>query len=213
MKLRLLTALVLTLAILTPGAAQAAAAPDKAEKVASKMLAFDGALKEAMAKIDATLGSMNALANSKGPDMSKAYKTFAENVADLEKTAQQAKARAETAKAQREEYLKNWQETQGTIQNEQLKAAAVARRAELEPKIEAIRSSLTSAKDAFAPFLQDLKDLTTVLGNDLSAAGVTAAAELMQKSNEGGAKVKSDIELGSAAVRDLAASIKPGGAA
>ena len=211
MKLQLQTGLALAIVLATPVAALAAAAPDKAEKVAAKMLSFEKALLEAGAKIDATLGSMNALAKSTGPDMTKAYKTFSGDVADLEKMAQKTKSQAEAATSQREEYLKKWQETQGTIQNEQLKAAAEARRTELEPKIEAIRSSLTSAKETFTPFLQDLKDLTAFLGNDLSSAGITAASDLMQKSTEAGTKVKGDVDRGAAAVRDLAASIQPGG--
>jgi chromosome segregation ATPase len=203
--------LALTLLLAVPALALAAA-PDKAEKVAAGMLKFDQALGAASAQIDATLNSMNAMTKSDGSLVDN-YKTFTKEVENLDKMAQKAKSNSEKANAARDEYLKQWQASQANIQNAQLKAASEARRAELGPKIEAIKSSLASASATFKPFMQDLKDLTVFLGNSLNAATVASASDMMTKCNTDGASVKADIAKGSAALKDLAGSIQPGGPA
>ncbi len=191
----------------------AAAAPDQAEKVAQRMLKFDQALTQAQTQIDTTLASMNALSTASGNDLAAKYKEYSNNVKKLESMAQKAKAQSQQATAQREQYLKQWESSQAKIQNEQLKAASETRRNELMPKIEAIKTSLTSAKDAFQPFMQDLKDLNLYLGNNLNPQGIAGASELMTKSTSAGETVKTAIQQGQAAIKDLAASISPGGAA
>ena len=207
-------ALILALAfILAMPAAALAAAPDKAEKAAAKMLNFGKSLETAGTQIETTLAAMNALAEAKGEDLAAKFKTFSKEVDTLDKMAAKAKSNAEAAASQREAYLAQWKETAEKIQNQELKAAAEARRGELQPKIDEIKSALTSARETFTPFMQDLKDLTLFLGNSLNPSGVASAATLMTKCNESGAKVKSDIDRGVAGVRDLAASIQPGGVA
>ncbi len=202
---------ILGLALAAPGLSLAAD-PKAAEKVAQGMLKFDESIKTATTQLDATLNAMNALAK---PDANlvEAYKTFAKEVDNLGKVAQKAKDNSQKAAAQRDEYLKQWQASQAGIQNAQLKAASEARRAELGPKIEALKTSLSSAATTFAPFHQDLKDLTVFLGNSLNASTVASANDLMTKCNTDGASVKADLGKASAAVQDLAGSIKPGGTA
>jgi Skp family chaperone for outer membrane proteins len=213
MKVMIRTGLVLLVGLACCLPAMAAAAPDKADKVAAGMLKFDDVIKEAQAKISGVLGTMNSLSAASGADLADKYKAFAKQVTDLDATAKKAKSRAEDAKAKRDEYLKQVQESQAQIKNEQLKAAAEARRAELQPKIETLRDALTSAGQTFTPLMQDLKDLSVYLGTNLSAQGIASAADMMTKCTDAGAKVNADLEKGSTAVRDLAASISPTSAA
>lgn len=195
-----------------PALVLAAAAPNKAEKVAQKMLGLDKAIQQGAAQIDKTLASLNAMAQP-GADLVAKYKDYSKNVDDLEKMAQKAKSNAESASKDRDAYIAQWKASQDKIQNPELKAASESRRAELEPKIEAIKTSLGSARDTFTPFMQDLKDLRTFLANQLNPGGIAAAQSLITKCNESGEKVKSDLSQGSTAVRDLASSIQPGGGA
>jgi len=208
MKASLIALMILAL----PAAAMAAAAPDKAEKVAAKMLNLDKAITEITKQLDATVNAMNALA-AQGGDLTAKYKAFTDNMAKLDKMAAKAKSTSQTATAQREEYLKQMQAAVNDIQNPDLKATLEARKAELAPKIETIKTSLTSARDTYAPFMQDLKDLSLFLGNQLNASGVAAASTLMAKATTDGAKMKADLSSASEAVKSLAASIQPGGAA
>ena len=203
---------ILALAVLVlavPALAGAAANPKAAEKVAQGMLKFDQSIAQGSTQIETTLTAMNALTQP-GADLVDAYKNFTKQVDTLGKMADKAKSNSEKAAQQRDDYLKQWQESQAGIQNAQLKAASEARRAELQPKIEALKGSLSSAATTFKPFHQDLKDLTVFLANALNPAGIASASELMTKCNTDGASVKADLAKASAAVKDLAASIQPG---
>lgn len=202
---------VVALFLAVPALVLAAAAPDKAEKVAQRMLGLDKAIQQGAAQIDKTLASLNSLTQE--GDLATKYKEFSKNIDALEKMSAKAKSNAESAAKDRDAYIAQWKASQEQIQNPELKAASEARRSELEPKIEAIKTSLGSARDTFTPFMQDLKDLRTFLANQLNAGGIAAASTLITKCNESGEKVKSDLSQGSAAVKDLAASIAPGGGA
>ncbi|MCI0659050.1 MAG: DUF2959 family protein, partial [Acidobacteria bacterium] len=120
-------------------------------------------------------------------------------------------SKAEKAKSQREDYLKAWKKDQDKIQNEQLKQASEARRAELEPLIKQISEGLTSASKNFTPLLQNLNDLNLFLGNDLSAHGFTTAQPLIAECNKSAEIVKEDVEKANEGLRNLAARITPGG--
>lgn len=203
-----------TVAVLlaVPALVLAAAAPSKAEKVAQGMLNLDKAIQAGAAQIDKTIASLNALSQPEG-DLVAKYKDFSKNVDNLEKFSQKAKSNAESAAKARDSYIAQWKSSQDKIVNPELKAASEARRAELEPKIEAIKSSLGAARETFTPFMQDLKDLRTFLANQLNPGGIASAQPLITKCNDSGEKVKSDLSQGSTAVRDLATSIQPGGGA
>jgi hypothetical protein len=213
MKVVCKSSLTFAVAVLMAIPVLGAAAPNQAEKVAAKMVDFDEALSATAAQIDATLASMNALSGASGNDLASKYKEFSGNVKKLNSMADKAKSRAQQSAQQREDYLKQWQASQDKIQNAELKAASEARRNELMPKIEAIKTSLGAARDTFGPFTQDLNDLVLYLGNNLTPEGITGAASMMQKCTTDGEKVKSDIAAGQTSVKDLAASISPGGVA
>ena len=209
-RIKQFAAIVALLAV--PALVLAAAAPDKAEKVAERMLGLDKAIQQGATQIDKTIASLNALTQPEG-DLTAKYKDFSKNIDTLDKMSQKAKSNAESAAKDRDAYIAQWKASQDKIQNPELKAASEARRGELEPKIEAIKTSLGAARDTFTPFMQDLKDLRTFLANQLNPGGIAAAQSLITKCNESGEKVKSDLSQGSTAVKDLAASIAPGGAA
>jgi len=210
MFVRLMKAALIALMLLAlPAAAMAAAAPDKAEKVAAKMLDLDKAIVTITTQLDATVNSMNAL-SAEGGDLTAKYKVFTDNIAKLDKMANKAKSASQTATAQREEYLKQMQAAAAEIQNPELKATLEKRKEELSPKIEAIKTSLGSARDAYGPFMQDLKDLTLFLGNQLNPAGVQSASSLMAKCTASGGTMKADLASASEGVKSLAAAIQPG---
>jgi len=201
-------ALMLALSLSLVGAA----APEQAEKVAQRMLDFDKALTQASTQIEVTLTSMNAIATAAPADMASKYKDFTSQVKKLQGMADKAKAQSQKSAAQREEYLKQWQASQAKIQNPELQAASEARRNELMPKIDAIKTSLGAARDAFGPFMQDLNDLVLYFGDNLSASGMTGAKPLMEKCDTDGTSVKTNIAAGQTAIKDLASSISPSGA-
>jgi len=204
----LLAALVVAVSV----PAMAASPSSRADKAAEGMLKLDETLKEGQGQLDAATNSLNALTGAQGSDLVKKYKEFSKQVAKTESMGKTVRSKSKDAASKREQYLKAWEQDQGKIQNEQLKAAAEARRQELLPTIDQVKTSLASAGESFGPFMQNLKDLDLFLGNDLSQAGLTAAADLIGKCNGSAAKVKTDLDQASEGMRALHARITPGGA-
>lgn len=185
----------------------------RADKTAKNMLKMENALKEGAAQMDSIIASLNSLSSAQGSDLVSRYNEYSKQVEEMNSTAKKVKSKAEKAKSQREDYLKAWKKDQDKIQNEQLKQASEARRAELEPLIKQISEGLTSASKNFTPLLQNLNDLNLFLGNDLSAHGFTTAQPLIAECNKSAEIVKEDVEKANEGLRNLAARIMPGGAA
>jgi chromosome segregation ATPase len=154
----------------------------------------ESALKAGEAQIDSIITSLNSLSSAQGSDLVSRYTDFSKQVEKLDSTAKKVRSQAEKAKSQRQDYIKAWKKDQDKIQNEQLKAASEARRTELEPVVQQISDGLTSASKNFTPFLQNLKDLSLFLGNDLSAHGLTTAQPLISDCNKSAELVKQDVD-------------------
>jgi Skp family chaperone for outer membrane proteins len=211
-KIPLLSTLLVILLLGAVPPVRAATAPEKAEKVAARMLKSKESIDAASAQIDTTLKSMNDMAAAKGPDLKTRYSEFTKNVDKLESMAKTAKSNADKARKDRDAYLKKWASAQDQIQNEQLKEASKARRDELVPKIDALKDAFASVKETFTPFMQSLHDLELYLGNDLSERGIATATELMNKCNADGEKMKADLATATATYQQLAASLSPSAA-
>lgn len=212
MKSRIIAVLVTFLALGAGPSIWAASAPEKAEKVASKMMKTKESMVATSAQIDATLNSMNALTSAKGSEIIDRYGEFSKNVDKLESMAKKAKSNADKARSDRDAYLKKWASAQSKIQNEQLKEASKARRDELLPKIDAVKDASASMKEAFPPFLQSLNDLELYLGNDLSERGLSTASGLMSQCTADGQKLKDNMATVVANYQELAASLSPSAA-
>jgi len=200
------TALILFL--VTP--AMGASPTSRADKTAQKTLKMEKALKEGEAQIDSIIESLNSLSSAKSSELISRYTDFSKGVEKLDSTAKEVRSKSEKAKSDREDYIKAWQKDQNKIQNEQLQKASEARRAELEPVIQQISDSLASASKNFTPMLQNFKDLSLFLGNDLSEHGLATAQPLISECNKSSALVKEDVDKANEGLRNLAARITPG---
>jgi hypothetical protein len=205
-------ALVTVVSAALCGALWAAAPMSGAEKAAEAMLKVDTMLQKATAQMDAVIASLNGLGAAQGSDLVAKFKEYSKQVDTLDKLQKSVAKEGEAAAKQREQYLADWQKAQDKIQSPDLKAAAEARRSELLPAIEELKANLATAREHFNPMMQNLKDLQLFLGADLTAGGLAAAQPLIAKCSEASTVVKSDIESGTAALRNLSARIKPGGA-
>ena len=203
----------MALALTLTAPAMGASPTSRADKTAKNMLKMEDTLKQGAAQMDSIIASLNSLSSAQGSDLVSSYTKYSKQVEELNSTAKKVKSKAEKAKVQREDYLKAWKKDQDKIQNEQLKQASESRRAELEPIIKQISSSLTSASQNFTPLLQNLNDLNLFLGNDLSAHGFASAQDLISQCNKSAEIVKQDVEKANEGLRNLAAAITPGGTA
>ena len=145
---------------------------------------------EELAKASVQLNRTNALLDQlgQGNDLQANFKNYTDAVHDLQKAADGAKARGAQMREKRDAYLAAWQKEAETIQNPEVKEGVEARQQRIRDNFSHITELADQARDAYGPYLQDLRDVEAALKKDLTPAGVKAIAP-------GIAKAKADGEI------------------
>jgi hypothetical protein len=125
-----------------------------------------------------------------------------------------AKKDAETMRQRAKAYFDQWDAQLASVQNQEIRNLAQQRKAKLQETFGSIKDAAQGAKDAFPPFLSNLKDLRTALGSDLSAQGIEASKDIFQKTRSAGADLQQNLdklmdEMNSVADAITAAKAKP----
>src|SRR3954471_23190632 len=90
-------------------------------------------------------------------------------------------------------YINKWQNEMDTIQDPTIKANLAQRRDAVRANFESIRNSASSARDAYDPFLSDLKQIQKALQIDQSPAALPGLKPAFGKAHVDGATLKQRI--------------------
>lgn len=112
---------------------------------------------------EATIAALNKLVAQGSGNRRANFELYMKEVARLQAQADKARARADDLHARPDAYIARWQEE-----------VPRARRARSRLTIAGVQAAARAAGIAYGPLLQDLRDVQTALGNDLTDAGVTA---------------------------------------
>jgi len=211
MKNRVCFAVAVALAFAVCGPVLAQKQAKSAENIAEGMTKFQGNLTSAKSQVDTVLKSLGDLTTAPSKDILSTYESFAKEVKKIAGLKESTQKRSKELNADRDRFLKAWSEDQKNIQNEDLRKAAEARQAELSAIIDRLKTAMSAAGETSAPFIQNMNDLVLFLGNDLSPAAMSAAAPLIGKCDEAGAKLQSDLDAGVSAASELVTFFEPQG--
>ncbi len=75
----------------------------------------------------------------------------------------------------------NWTNELATIQSEEIRKRSSARKDEVIGKLQAVDASYSGVKDAFRPFVADVKDIQTYLGTDLTVGGLDMIKDIVAR--------------------------------
>jgi chromosome segregation ATPase len=174
------------------GAATSASITDAANKIAAGKV-----------KIDTVLTSLNDLVNTSQGDLQPKYKQFSTAVDDLQSAAQDVKDRVADMRTKGDEYFKAWDEQLAQIKNEDIKNRSTERKNTVQKEFTDIRKSYTEVQMSYQPFMSDVKDIQTALGNDLTMQGIASIKGAAEKANQHGAELKTSVDKLEAEFRDL----------
>jgi hypothetical protein len=163
------------------------------------------------AQIDKTLVSMNAMRDGQG--LPAKFKTFNENIKQTDAMAAKARARAADMRARSAEYQSKWREEMGKVEDPTLRAAATERANKVREHFDDIKREADETRSAYVPFMNQLKSVQTYLSNDLTPAGVQAAAPVFEKATTEGKTVTTKIDALIAELDQVASSLSPAAAA
>lgn len=150
-------------------------------------------------QIAQTLASLDALTNASPDNLRDAYRQYARDADTIAQQALTVDKESRQMQQRSDAWLSGWQNSQADVDNAELKAIGERRRAEALERFQNIDGSFAAAREAFAPFIANLQDVKTVVGNDLTPNGVTAVAK--------SAVVANAAQSGAAAARALDVTI------
>ena len=160
-------------------------------------------IQQGITNIDAVLTAMNNLSNTSQGDLVPKYKQFSTDVSNLKESAQNVKDRVADMRENGNAYLNAWDEQLAQIKNEDIKARSTERKQAVQKELNDIKKSYTEVQMSFDPFMSNLTDIQTALGNDLTTGGVDSVKGAMETANKHGTEVKESLNKLAGEFRDL----------
>lgn len=171
-----------------------ASAPDRTEDKISRMEEFRRDVGMLKGQVGAVLASLNEISSKAASGPRPAYDAYVDRVSETGSKTEGLLGSAAALKARGEAYFEEWGKELATITNVEIRQRAEDRRQKMKATYGKIDVSVAAAREALAPFNSDLKDIQTLLGNELTPAGISGAKDLVTKVTTQGEKVKERLD-------------------
>jgi hypothetical protein len=181
----------------------------QADKTGAGIAEFREEIVKAQKAVENTVNALSQVAATANTDPRKSFEQYAKAVDDLESAAATVRKRAQEMKERGQAYFKEWQAQIAQVNNPEIRAMAEQRKTKLEQTFDNIRTCTEPLKAQFDPWMSNLKDLRTYLGNDLTVGGVDAAKSLFTKTQQGGLEVQKSMDGVIAELNTVAATLTP----
>jgi hypothetical protein len=132
------------------------------------------AASSAREQIGKTLDTYNTLFAKDVKDARKAYKGVESEMGKSEERREDVRKKLDEMKVEAEAYFAGWSESLQQIGNQDLRKRSETRMTETRAKYDGILEAVTTARDAYEPFMTSLKDQWTYLGHDLNPSGIAS---------------------------------------
>jgi phage shock protein A len=204
-----LTALGVASLLLLLGSSAGAAGYKLADKVGQDIAEFRNEIVDVKKSVDVTMAALDKIVAQATVDPRKAFKEFDKSIPDIDSAAKRAKKRSDDMRERGKEYFEKWEKDLAAVNDPEIRKLAEERKAKLQATFGNIRTSLEPARDQFAAWLTNLKDLQKYLSQDLTISGIDAAKELIAKSKREGMAVQQTMDKVIAELNTVVASITP----
>jgi hypothetical protein len=181
----------------------------QAERTGDRITAFRDEAINIQKAIDATAAALDELVDKAHVDPRGPFRQFGRAVEGVEKAHQASVRRADDMRAEGKVFFEQWQKEIATVNNPEVRQLAEERKATLEKTFRDISRVTVEARDDLRPWLNNVRDLQTLLGNDLTIAGIDSARSLIAKTKTEGAKVKLSFDTLIDELNSVTAAITP----
>ncbi|MEI9960889.1 MAG: DUF2959 family protein [Limisphaerales bacterium] len=125
----------------------------------------------------------------------------------LSSTATDVANKSEEMKSQGAAYFANWDVETAQIHSEDIRHRSAARKQEVAANFARISDQYDETKNAFAPFMSDLRDVQKFLSTDLTAGGLAAIKDVAAKATRDAVPLKESMSSLSYQFKTLGLSI------
>ncbi len=166
---------------------------DKGNKTAANVQSTANRIGVLPAQIDKTLATLKDLIEKPQADLRPQFKQFNADLHEVETTARDIAAARRAMGDQSKEFFAAWDKQIATINSEDIRARSQARKDEVNERMQTIKRSYTEAEVAFRPFMTELKDVQRFLAVDLTAGGLAAIKEPVNRATKASIPLKTAI--------------------
>ena len=165
----------------------------------------------ARADIDTLAGTLKSIMGGGGGDPRGAFTKYQGDVGKVASSKAAVESAGGSVRQAMDAHFAAWEKEANEMQNPDIRAASMKRRDDARKALSGLEPSLTKAKATFDSFVGNLRDIEKLLGSDLSANGVKAAEDTIEKAADEGGEVKESLEKLEALVAEMqkALSVPP----
>ncbi len=167
---------------------------EKKQKAVSSIEEFHKELSKNLNQITETLTALNQIEKTDGGDLYKPYQNFVKQLNRTTDNSRSMSRHAESMSTKGKEYFDTWEKESSNIMNSELRATGEERRGELSKIFQHITSLAQEVQITYQPFIIDLTDIKTALGNDLTTRGMLSIKPYVTKANEDGKIVTGKLQ-------------------
>jgi chromosome segregation ATPase len=180
------------------GAATSAALQSSADKV-----------NDVSAKVNDTLAALNNLTFKSQGDLRDQFDAFSSSLKKLDATRTDLSEQISEVQTKSQAYLAGWSDQMTNIQSEELRQRSSQRKDEVTAKLKTVEDSYQGVQNSFKPFTQDLTDIQTYLGTDLTAGGVASIKDVVAKTKTDAVPLRDSIKQLQVSFSDLSTALSP----
>lgn len=202
-----LAASILGLAMLSAGCATTGY--QQAERSTASMNDTRDLVTNARRQVGVTMSTLNTMAGQGEGDLVSLFQEYSRNLTAVERSRQRIQAQAQTMRSRSEGFLSSWEQELGALSSDKAREGSGQRRDATVRQYEALVASMDATQAAVEPFMQNLRDIESMLSRDLTWAGVASAKGLVSKAN---AQAREAQAKASVVIRNLdamAAELRP----
>lgn len=166
----------------------------RSQDTQTSMETMENDIQAASQQLDATGASLDELMRSDQTDITRAFESYKENVAEMESIENKFAKHAEEMKAQGINYFNEWKKEGNEYKNPQIQHLSNERRAALAEIFDKIAENSIGVNEAFKEYVSDIREIQTYLSNDLTTKGITAIDPIAEKVVNNGRSLKYRIQ-------------------
>jgi chromosome segregation ATPase len=186
-------------------------AADKGAAAGKTIESAAGQVDEGIAQLDATLAALASLVKKPAPDLGPQYKAFTKSLGQLESTAEDVSALAAKIDAKGQAYFTEWDAQIAAVQNENIRERTASRREAVSASFKKLQDEYGEVKGEFKPMLDNLRDIRTALGADLTMEGLKAVEDTVEDVADNAESVRESLQELSKGFRDLGVKLSKSG--
>ncbi|KXK32104.1 MAG: hypothetical protein UZ01_00645 [Candidatus Brocadia sinica] len=166
----------------------------KKQKAVSSIEEFRKELSKNLNQVTETLTALNQIAKTGEGDLYKPYKNFVKQLDRTTENSRNMSKHADDMAMKGKQYFDTWEKELSNIINSELRSKGKERRGEVSNTFSRITNLAQKVQSTYQPFISDLTDIKTALGNDLTTTGIVTLKPYITKANENAKTVMAKLQ-------------------